>query len=684
MKLLYCVFALLLIAFAELFSQTYPLEWQGIPVNDWGGVTTFGVNKTHLYVATSNKGIYRASVTTQLWEEVFNDAKLKTINFMKVTDSRVYLHHLNYGINDQQFCYLTTNTGATWQKKAISANSTSFSPTNMLIYNDYLYFSSVLGYGTSDMDLSAISIKNVTEIESNKSYIIKDLIIAPNDTIYAISYGNGFFASVVNGETWKKPCKVEISKLYTCLYPDSNYVYLGTVDKGLVRYNTQTGELKSMVYNLGNLTITSITSIYGRLFISTASNGVYYFDTKTLKWVEVNNNLATLKITKMLDYKNVLYVLTDESKLFKATVPEPIPVITLESITKTQFCANETLKLHFTVTDYFFKSDNLYTVYMSDSSGSFSKLNPVASKSGRYSDSLIITLPDSLLFSKLYKFKVVASNPAISSNISKESITLTALPNPELSGSEDVCSKREYMYYSVRNPKNTLTWDIIGGQIISKNYDSALVVWNDGTNGSLRVTEFTQYLCSKNKSININIRNTPAKPIITKIGDTLFVSADAGIQWYFNSIELTGAKNKKLVIASNGSFKVKIDNFNGCPSDFSDSIYCTKTLPNSVDEIDNSNIISPNPASDYIEISYSPFFKGGQGVSLQTDQIGVIPAEAGIYFEIFNVFGEKESTPSSLRDATPQEGNSRIDISNLPVGVYFIKIGDKFEKFVKI
>ena len=69
---------------------------------------------------------------------------------------------------------------------------------------------------------------------------------------------------------------------------------------------------------------------------------------------------------------------------------------------------------------------------------------------------------------------------------------------------------------------------------------------------------------------------------------------------------------------------------------------------------------------------------------------------------IYNVLGEKilsvvnkhacslqkidvyqETTPSLLRNATPQEGNFRIDVSHLPRGVYFVRVGERVEKFVK-
>jgi hypothetical protein len=94
-----------------------------------------------------------------------------------------------------------------------------------------------------------------------------------------------------------------------------------------------------------------------------------------------------------------------------------------------------------------------------------------------------------------------------------------------------------------------------------------------------------------------------------------------------------------------------------------------QTSDRSEEKSENLNI-SPNPASDYITISHS-----------------ALDAESTL--EIFNIFGEK-TTPSAFQAATPYPststgtGNLRIDISNLSPGVYFIRIGDRFEKFVKM
>jgi len=73
-------------------------------------------------------------------------------------------------------------------------------------------------------------------------------------------------------------------------------------------------------------------------------------------------------------------------------------------------------------------------------------------------------------------------------------------------------------------------------------------------------------------------------------------------------------------------------------------------------------IISPNPTHDFITIQTSEVLKTSEVSKMQ----------------IFDVLGI-EVGQSSLID-----GNNRIDISHLPAGVYFVRIGNKVEKFVKM
>ncbi len=87
-------------------------------------------------------------------------------------------------------------------------------------------------------------------------------------------------------------------------------------------------------------------------------------------------------------------------------------------------------------------------------------------------------------------------------------------------------------------------------------------------------------------------------------------------------------------------------------------------------------LLSPNPASDYINIT------------LPENMYSNLPLKHGVdnVFEnvqVFNMLGVEVIHPVSFA-ATPQDGNVRIDVSHLPAGLYFVKVGNCIEKFVKI
>jgi len=83
--------------------------------------------------------------------------------------------------------------------------------------------------------------------------------------------------------------------------------------------------------------------------------------------------------------------------------------------------------------------------------------------------------------------------------------------------------------------------------------------------------------------------------------------------------------------------------------------------------IDESNMIQiiPNPAGDYIKVNLKPI-KGFE------------PSECSAIY-IYNTLGEKVMTVGA-RHAVPL----RVNISALPKGIYFIKVGNETAKFVKM
>jgi len=89
------------------------------------------------------------------------------------------------------------------------------------------------------------------------------------------------------------------------------------------------------------------------------------------------------------------------------------------------------------------------------------------------------------------------------------------------------------------------------------------------------------------------------------------------------------------------------------------------------ESVSNNIIISPNPATEYITINLSainPTLKRG--------------VEGEVAVEIYDSLGEL--LISDVQHLGDVGHLKKIDISNLSPGVYFIKIGDKVEKFIKM
>ncbi len=95
-----------------------------------------------------------------------------------------------------------------------------------------------------------------------------------------------------------------------------------------------------------------------------------------------------------------------------------------------------------------------------------------------------------------------------------------------------------------------------------------------------------------------------------------------------------------------------------------DVVYRNTKMTNirEVGKIEPVLFLSPNPAADYIEISV-----GAQGTVSD--------------IRIFNVFGETVKNPTQT---LPEGEGLRIDVSGLPSGVYFLRVGEKVRKFLKI
>ncbi len=132
-------------------------------------------------------------------------------------------------------------------------------------------------------------------------------------------------------------------------------------------------------------------------------------------------------------------------------------------------------------------------------------------------------------------------------------------------------------------------------------------------------------------------------------------------------LEINGKKSIGIKI---NDFSIDVNNYLHLGTDI--GLFTNKTLLTAIPEetqLTNGFEIYPNPAFEYIEIS-----------------VGSRHALTNPDIRIFNVFGETVVNSSDLNNSQFSILNSqlRIDVSGLPSGVYFVRVGDKVGKFVKI
>jgi PKD repeat protein len=105
------------------------------------------------------------------------------------------------------------------------------------------------------------------------------------------------------------------------------------------------------------------------------------------------------------------------------------PIITTGNISSTTICAGSAVKVPFiTSGTCSFYSGNKFKVQLSDKDGNFTTPIDIGTKPGLVSDSILVTIPDTIPYSDKYKFRVVGTLPAVAGIPSASSITIYGEP----------------------------------------------------------------------------------------------------------------------------------------------------------------------------------------------------------------------------------------------------------------
>ncbi len=167
-------------------------------------------------------------------------------------------------------------------------------------------------------------------------------------------------------------------------------------------------------------------------------------------------------------------------------------------------------------------------------------------------------------------------------------------------------------------------------------------------------------ICPASSAI-VNIELVPVlTPELSTSGDTIFSSLPCGLcQWYFNGQPITGATDNFYVATASGEYSITVTTPEGCTvSSGNIALIVSDTkLPSSVRRFS----LSPNPTKNSVLLELELEKPNRIGISM-TDS-----SQREVFAKTLQ--GQKLSLP--------------LDLSNLPVGTYFLKVQTENGSFVR-
>ena len=266
----------------------------------------------------------------------------------------------------------------------------------------------------------------------------------------------------------------------------------------------------------------------------------------------------------------------------------------------------------------------------------------------------------------LFAMPFVMDAQQVSTNFFKN----TNILNAQILGPNPVCAGDTVEYSCSLKDTNLLYyWSIQNGEIITSNLDIVKVKWYSMVNGYVKVDVFT------NKNIKIDSALSPiiriyGKPYIPSIiyQNEFLITENYNpyllCEWYLNGYHLD-ERDCKIIPVLPGIYQVRTISREYCKSELSAPFLFTDIV-----EFENKSVsVAPNPAMDFIEIEL------GSNHTLK----GAVEN-----IKIYNFLGEMVQNDIATPPGPLSRGGvTRIDVSGLVPGIYFVRVGDSVQRFVK-
>ncbi len=418
------------------------------------------------------------------------------------------------------------------------------------------------------------------------------LKVAPSDsnTIY-VSTGSGNIKRTTNGGGAWTTVNLPISNTLTSVaihptnpqkiwatfsgYSAGNKVYVST--NGGTNWTNISGTLPNIPVNC----IVYQNNSPERLYIGT-DVGVYYIDQTLTDWSDYNQNMPNVIVNELeIQYSaGKIRAATYGRGMWEASIISGGSIAT--GTVGPNACAGETLAVPFTISDLM-NADNVFTVQLSSSIGSFNNPTEIGSLTGTGSGTIFATIPSNATTGNGYKVRVVSSNPILTGSPNPGTLTISAKPIPAISGTTNVCSGTSSKYTTSPPAGITILWVASGGTITgAANLDTVNVTWGAAGQASLKLIQtITAGGCSDSVTTAIIINPLPSVSFTGTMavcpGSTSVYSSTASGEWTATNGTIIGQSTGPSVVVvwgktGNGSLKLIQTSTGGCKDSLSQNI----------------------------------------------------------------------------------------------------------------
>jgi len=225
-----------------------------------------------------------------------------------------------------------------------------------------------------------------------------------------------------------------------------------------------------------------------------------------------------------------------------------------------------------------YDSTNVFTAQLSDSAGSFAAPIAIGTRKGMANDTIIATLPPSIPTGNSYRIRIMSSSPVTTGLANAENIVIHATPTLfTVTGGGGYCVGDTGVAIGLSNSQLSVRYQLQkDGVDTLPPFEGTGLAINFGTQTdagtySVLAIDSTTGCTQLQGNVKVSVYPVPAKPTITKAGNELSSSADAGNQWYLNSKVISNATSKTYTPTTSGTYSVMVT-LNTCASPMSAAV----------------------------------------------------------------------------------------------------------------